>query len=203
VENLKHTGTKMGRPRAFDEDAAVDAAMRVFWQKGYEGTSLDDLTEAMGINRSSLYSTFSDKETLFRRVVQRYQSGPLCFLPKALAEPNARAVIEALLRSTVRFLADSSHPPGCLSMQGGMACGSGNQDVQTAMIEWRTAGLRQLQKRMQRAKAEGDLPKNVDPKDLARVVMILMNGLSVQAVNGATSAEMNRAIELAMRSLPL
>ena len=193
----------MGRPRQFDEDAALDAAMRVFWQKGYEGTSLDDLTEGMGINRSSLYSTFGDKQSLFRKVVQRYQSGPLCFLPKALAEPSARAVTEALLRSSVKFFADPSHPPGCLSMQGGMACGSGNEDVQQAMIEWRTAGLLLLQKRMQRAKAEGDLAKNVDPKDLARLIMILMNGLSVQAVNGATSAEMNRAVELALRSLPL
>ncbi len=203
MEKASHTAAKMGRPRQFDEDAALDAAMRVFWQKGYEGTSLDDLTEAMGINRSSLYSTFGDKQRLFRKVVQRYQSGPLCFLPKALAEPSARAVTEALLRLSVKFFADPSHPPGCLSMQGGMAYGSGNQDVQKVMIEWRTSGLTQLQQRMQRAKAEGDLEKDVNPKDLARLIMILMNGLSVQAVNGATPAEMTRAVELALRSLPL
>lgn len=192
----------MGRPREFDESSAVNAAMRVFWEKGYEGASLDDLTEAMGINRSSLYSTFGDKEGLFRRVIEQYKSGPLSFLPAALAEPSARRVVEALLRSSVRFLADPNHPRGCLSVQGAMACGTGNEEVQQQMVEWRSQGLLQLQRRMQRAKAEGDLSRDVDPKDLARLVMILMNGLSVQAVNGATAAEMNRAIELALRSLP-
>jgi AcrR family transcriptional regulator len=203
VEESSANSVKMGRPREFNEDAAVDAAMRVFWEKGYEGTSLDDLTQAMRINRSSLYSTFGDKESLFRRVIARYQSGPLCFLPNALAEPGARAVVEALLRFTVKFLIDPSHPRGCLSLQGGMACGSGNEDVQQAMVDWRSHGLLLLRKRMQRAKAEGDLPKDVDPNDLARLVMILMNGLSVQAVNGATPAEMNRAVTLALKSLPL
>src|SRR5215469_5226807 len=129
---------KMGRPREFSETATLDAAMRVFWEKGYEGTSLDDLTQAMRINRSSLYSTFGDKESLFRRVIARYQSGPLGFLPNALAEPGARAVVEALLRSTVKFLVDPSHPRGCLSLQGGMACGSENEDVQQAMVDWRS-----------------------------------------------------------------
>jgi AcrR family transcriptional regulator len=203
VQKPNANSVKMGRPREFNEDAAVDAAMRVFWEKGYEGTSLDDLTQVMQINRSSLYSTFGDKESLFRRVIVRYQSGPLCFLPNALAEPGARAVVEALLRSTVKFLVDPSHPRGCLSLQGGMACGSGNEDVQQAMVDWRSQGLLQLRKRMQRAKAERDLPKHVDPNDLARLVMILMNGLSVQAVNGATQAEMNRAVTLILKSLPL
>jgi AcrR family transcriptional regulator len=203
VEKASATCAKKGRPREFDEDAAVDAAMRVFWQKGYEGTSLDDLTEAMGINRSSLYSTFGDKETLFRQAIARYQSGPLSFLARALAQPTARAVVDDLLRSSVKFLVDPTHPRGCLSLQGGMACGAGNENVKRAMVDWRSQGLLQLQKRMQRAKSEGDLAKDVYPKDLARLIMILMNGLSVQAVNGATSAEMNRAIELAMKSLPL
>ena len=203
MEKSNANSVKMGRPREFDEDAAVDAAMRVFWEKGYEGTSLDDLTQAMRINRSSLYSTFGDKESLFRRVIARYQSGPLGFLPNALAEPGARAVVEALLRSTVKFLVDPSHPRGCLSLQGGMACGSGHEDVQQAMVDWRSHGLLLLRKRMQRAKTEGDLPKDMDPNDLARLVMILMNGLSVQAVNGATPAEMNGAVRLALKSLPL
>jgi len=203
VEKSKVTYAKTGRPREFDEDAAVDAAMGVFWQKGYEGTSLDDLTEAMGINRSSLYSTFRDKQTLFQRVIARYQSGPLSFLSDALARPTAREVVESLLRSGVKFFVDPTHPPGCLSMQGGMACGSGNENIQQTMVEWRTQGLHLLQKRMQRAKAEGDLAKDVNPRDLARLVMVLMNGLSVQSVNGASAPEMNRAVELALKSLPL
>ena len=193
----------MGRPRSFREEDALDAAMRVFWEKGYEGTSLDDLTSAMRINRSSLYSTFGDKETLFRTVIDRYKAGSMSFVSEALNLKTTQAVVEALLRMSVKFLGDPSHPPGCLSIQGGVACGSGNEEAKQAMIDWRKAGLALLQKRLQRARAEGDLRKGVDPKDLARLVMIMMNGLGIQAVNGATAEEMNRAMDLALRSLPL
>ena len=203
MEPAKDNSARMGRPRNFREEEALNAAMRVFWQKGYEGTSLDDLTRAMKINRSSLYSTFGDKETLFRRVIEQYSAGPVSFISRALNLNTVREVVEALLRMSVKFLGDPSHPAGCLSIQGGVACGSGNEKVKQAMVSWRRSGLALLQKRLQRARAEGDLKKEVDPKDLARLVVILMNGLGIQAVNGATPAEMNRAVDLALRSLPL
>ncbi len=194
---------KMGRPREFDEAAALDAAMRVFWARGYEGASMDDLTAAMGINRSSLYSSFGDKEALFRKVVARYQQGPMAFFGDALKEPTARRVVEVLLRGTVKFLADSTHPKGCLSLQGGLTCGLGAEGITQAMVDWRNGGLLMVQQRMQRAHAEGDLPKHVSPKDFARYVVILINGLGVQSVNGATATEMDRAVKLALKSLPL
>lgn len=194
---------RMGRPREFDERAALDAAMRVFWEKGYEGTSLDDLTAAMGINRSSLYSTFGDKETLFGRVMAHYGQGQMRYVHEALELAEPRAVITALLLRTVEFLSDPGHPNGCLSLQGGLACGTGVESVRKAMIQWRTGVLVALQKRLQRAKHEGDLPGDVDPKDLARYVVVLLNGLAVQAANGATRAEMKRAVELALRTLPV
>ncbi len=199
----KTATAKLGRPRAFNEDAALDAAMRVFWEKGYEGTSLDDLTAAMGINRSSLYSAFGDKQALFEKTMARYSAGPMAFLLEALNQPTARAVIQSLLRSVVEFLSDPSHPKGCLSLQGGLACGSGAEEIKQSMIEWRRGAIAELERRLKRAKVEGDLARDVDPKDLARYVAILMNGLGVQAVNGATRSEMNRAVELALRSMPL
>jgi AcrR family transcriptional regulator len=177
--------------------------MRVFWEKGYEGTSLDDLTEAMGINRSSLYSSFGDKEALFRRVIARYADVPMGFFWQALKLPSARAVVEALLRGTVEFLADPTHPRGCLSLQGGLACGTGVERVKRAMVDWRKRGLQAIQKRLQRAKEEGDLPRDADPRDLGRYISVVTNGLAVQAANGATSPEMKRAVELALRSMPL
>ena len=197
----QHQCAKIGRPRAFAEEEALESAMRVFWEKGYEGTSLDDLTAAMGINRSSLYSAFGDKQALFEKAMARYSSGEMLFVRAALAQPTARKVIESLLRSTVDFLADPSHPKGCLSLQGGMACGSGAEDIRQRMIDWRKGAALQIQKRLQRARAEGDLGKDVDPKDLARYVVVVMNGLGVQAVNGATRAEMNRAVDLALRAI--
>src|ERR1700720_2464784 len=111
---------KMGRPRGFDTTAALDAAMRVFWEKGYEGATLADLTDAMGINRSSLYASFGDKEALFRIAIARYAEGPAAYLKKALQEPPVRAVEEALLRGALELLTDPSHPRGCLSVQGAL-----------------------------------------------------------------------------------
>ena len=203
MQSEKDNPARMGRPRNFREEDALDAAMRVFWAKGYEGTSLDDLTKAMKINRSSLYSTFGDKEALFRKVIEQYRTGPMSFLSDALKLKTAQEVVEALLRMSVKFLGDPGHPPGCLSIQGGVACGSGNEKVKQAMVDWRKAGLSRLQKRLQRARAEGDLREGIDPRDLARLIVIVMNGLGVQAVSGATLAEMNRAVDLALQALPL
>jgi AcrR family transcriptional regulator len=196
------TAAKMGRPRGFVEDVALEAAMRVFWEKGYEGATLADLTEAMGINRSSLYASFGDKDALFRMAIARYAEGPAAYLKKALQEPTARAVVEALLRGSLELLTDPSHPRGCLSVQGALACGSDAEPVKQAMIEWRKQGESGIQKRLQRARAEGDLAKDVNPGDLARYISTVLTGLGVQAANGSTKTEMARVVDLALRSMP-
>lgn len=197
------TAPKMGRPREFSETEALAAAMRVFWEKGYEGTSLDDLTHAMGINRSSLYSTFGDKESLFRQVISLYGEQQLIFISDALGQPSARKAIEALWRNAVKFLSDSTHPRGCLSLQGGLTCGSGMENVKKTMVDWRKSALAPIERRLHRARTEGELPVNVNPKDLARYVLIVMNGLSIQAANGASKEDMNAAVDIALRSIPI
>jgi AcrR family transcriptional regulator len=193
---------KMGRPLGFAESEALEAAMRVFWEKGYEGSTLADLTEAMGINRSSMYATFGDKETLFRLAFARYAEGPAAYAREALKQPTARAVVEELLRGALEMLTDPSHPRGCLSVQGALACGSYAQPMKQAMIEWRRQGESEIQKRLQRARRDGDLDKDVDPGDLARYVSTLLTGLAVQAANGSTKAEMTRVVDMVLRSLP-
>ncbi len=202
MARVKTKSEKMGRPRAFEAETALDSAMKVFWEKGYEGTSLDDLTEAMGINRSSLYSSFGDKQTLFQKVIERYKSGPMAFLSEALAQPTARQSIESLLRSIVDFLADPSHPKGCLTLQGGMACGTGAEEIKQTMIDWRKGVTQPILRRLQQAQSDGDLGRDVNVKDLARYIVVVMNGLGVQSVNGATRSEMNRTVNLALRALP-
>src|ERR1700693_157067 len=102
----KPTAAKMGRPRGFAENAALEAAMRVFWEKGYEGSTLGDLTGAMGINRSSIYATFGDQEALFRLPMVRYAEGPAAYVRQALEQPTVRAVVEALLRGALEMLTD-------------------------------------------------------------------------------------------------
>jgi AcrR family transcriptional regulator len=193
---------KMGRPLGFAENEALEAAMRVFWEKGYEGSTLADLTEAMGINRSSMYATFGDKEALFRLAIARYTEGPAAYAREALKQPTARAVVEALLRGALELLTDPSHPRGCLSVQGALACGSHAEPVKQAMIEWRRQGESHIQKRLQRARREGDLAKDVDPGDLARYISTVLTGLAVQAANGSTRAEMTRLVDMVLRSLP-
>src|SRR5215470_3064206 len=110
----------MGRPREFDVDQALERALQVFWRKGYEGASLPDLTEAMGINRPSLYAAFGNKEGLFRAVVERYVEGAASCVRQALEQSTARAVAEALLAATIDVVTDSKNPRGCLLVQGAL-----------------------------------------------------------------------------------
>src|SRR5262245_28573236 len=113
----------MGRPREFDAEEALERALYVFWRKGYEGASLSDLTEAMGINRPSLYAAFGNKEELFRKALDRYADGPAAFNRQALESKTARGVVECLLRGTAESVTDPCHPAGCLAVQGALSCG--------------------------------------------------------------------------------
>src|ERR1700716_4542058 len=115
---LKTAPTQRGRPRAFDPDAALERAMRVFWAKGYEGASLSNLTRAMRINRPSLYGAFGNKQQLFRKVLDRYMDGPVGYFGKALAAPKARDVVEQIFRGTIRMAENRRVPAGCLLVQG-------------------------------------------------------------------------------------
>src|ERR1700726_652134 len=118
------TSAPLGRPRAFDPDAALERAMHVFWAKGYEGAALSDLTRAMRINRPSLYAAFGNKEQLFRKVLDRYANGPLAYFGEALAAPKARDVIEQIFFGAARMAGDPRLPSGCLMVQGALAVGN-------------------------------------------------------------------------------
>lgn len=191
-----------GRPRNFDMDQALDQALRVFWEKGYEGTSLPDLTEAMGINRPSLYAAFGNKEELFRKALDRYETGPTAFVARALEEPTARQVADRLLKEGINMVTHPDHPGGCLAVQGALVCGDDAQPIREELERRRKAGEVMIRKRFQRAKAEGDLPADVEPNDLARYVTTVMRGLAVQAAGGATRKELLRVAELAMQAWP-
>jgi AcrR family transcriptional regulator len=192
------TGGKIGRPRGFDEDAALEAAMRVFWEKSYEGATMADLTEAMGINRSSMYAAFGDKEALFRRVIVRYREGPLTYIRRAVELPTLQAVVEALLYGTVEFLSNPDNPRGCLSVQGAIACGSVSKPIQQVMVEWRKTNENFIKTRIQNAQRRGELASGMNAADFTRYLSSVMSGLAVQAANGATGAEMKRVAGIAL-----
>jgi len=193
--------SKAGRPRGFSEADAIEAAMRVFWQKGYEGASLSDLTEAMGINRSSMYAVFGDKEALFIRALAHYDEGPLAHVPRALKQPTAKAFVTELLQSAALFLSDPSHPPCCLSLQG-LATADDCEPVRTAMNTWRKAGEQTIKARLQRARTEGDLPKTVNPGEIASYLCTFWGGLAVQAATGTSRTGLLRNVDLFLKSLP-
>jgi AcrR family transcriptional regulator len=135
----KETEKKMGRPISFDKEAALDAAMRAFWERGYEGTSIARLTEAMGLNPPSIYAAFGDKKSLFQLAAERYADGPAQYQAKALREPSLEGVIKALFRNTVEFLTDPGHPAGCMTLTGAMASGV---DADSPRISWLRFGDR-------------------------------------------------------------
>ena len=191
-----------GRPREFDVDEALDRALRVFWRKGYEGTSLLDLTRAMRINRPSLYAAFGNKEALFRKVLERYAEGPAAYVRAALDEPTARAVAERLLGGPLDLLTDPRNPRGCLLVQGALACGAAAESVRRELVARRAATEAAVRRRLERARAEGDLPADADPADLARYVMTVLRGMAVQAAGGASREELRRVVDLALRAWP-
>jgi AcrR family transcriptional regulator len=192
----------LGRPRAFDRDQALDRALDVFWRKGYEGASLCDLTEAMGINPPSLYAAFGNKEELFRKALDRYMEKHAGVLREMLARPRARDGIAALLSSTADALTDKSSPPGCLLVQGIAGCGDHTQCIRDQLSAKRAANEKTIRERLKRAKAEGELPDDADPRALARYVATVTQGMAVQAAGGATRAELRCIAETAMAAWP-
>lgn len=192
-----------GRPREFDADEVLDKALMAFWQRGFEGTSISDLTEAMGINRPSLYAAFGNKENLFRLALDRYaELGPWAGFKDALSEPTAKRVAETLLLSAARGLTDPCHPAGCLAVQGAMSCSEASEAIKNELCSRRAAGEAELRQRFERAKAEGDLQPDSDPAALARYVSTLLQGMSVQAAGGASQQDLLGVVEMTFKSWP-
>jgi AcrR family transcriptional regulator len=191
-----------GRVRQFDADDALDRALEVFWARGYEGATLPELTAAMGINRPSLYAAFGNKEQLFHKALDRYQTGPQSFVGEALQKPTARAVAEATFAGFVRMQRDRSRPRGCMIVSGALACSEEAEPVRRELARLRQATVAALQKRFERGVREGDLPGGTDCATLARYVATVMNGLAVQAASGATEKELRQVAAVAMRAWP-
>jgi AcrR family transcriptional regulator len=192
----------MGRPREFDPDQALDIALQVFWRRGYEGASMADLTEAMGITKPSLYAAFGNKEELFRKALDRYVDGPGGYVQVALAKPTAREVVEHLLVEAADAVTDPDHPPGCLAVQGALTCGEAAESIKQELMTRRANGERNLRQRFERAIAEGDVSKEADAADLARYISAILQGMAVQAAGGASREQLHKIAHMTLRTWP-
>jgi AcrR family transcriptional regulator len=156
----------------------------------------------MGINRPSLYAAFGDKEALFRKALDRYFEGPAAYLREALKEPTAHAVVERLLLRAAKLQTAPGNPPGCLTVQGALACGRIAEPIRQELIKRREEVEAALRRRLKRARSEGDLPRESNPADLARYVATVILGMAVQAAGGASRGELERVARTALRSWP-
>ncbi|MFE6841201.1 TetR/AcrR family transcriptional regulator [Streptomyces sp. NPDC057686] len=190
-----------GRPRSFDRDAALDQAMLAFWERGYEGTSISDLTASLGISAPSLYAAFGDKRKLFDEVVVVYGGRYAEFAAVALAEePTARAGLRRVLREAAGIYTDPAHPPGCLVISA--AVNTTSQEVARALRERRNASLELFVRRIRADVAAGALPAGTDAQALGRYALAVLVGMSQQSRDGASREELEAVAELAMAAWP-
>jgi AcrR family transcriptional regulator len=187
----------MGRPRSFCKTQALQSAMQVFWRKGYEGTTITDLTKAIGINSPSLYAAFGSKKELFQAVVVHYDAQLNAFMDEVLAAARARDVATLLLQGVASLVTDTkgNNPPGSLLVQSGMSCS--DSTIPAVIARHRARWEKILCERFSRAQAEGDLSAATDPSGLARYIMAVAIGMSVLATEGASREDLLAMAEMA------
>lgn len=193
---------EMGRHRQFNEDEALAAALSVFWQKGYEGTSLEDLTQATGVARPGLYAAFGNKQQIFIKALDLYDSRYMGFMREALNEPTSHRVVERILRESAGVQTASAEHLGCLGLNGALACSDDAEPIRRELIRRRSATQLALSQRLEQAQREGDLPPSVDCATLATFVMTLSQGMAVQAKAGASRQMLEALVDHALSSWP-
>jgi AcrR family transcriptional regulator len=192
--------TPPGRPRSFDRQIALRQAMDVFWALGYEAATLAGLQEAMGgITAPSFYAAFGSKEALFREAVELYSSTLGAPMLNALAEGrSARASVEALLRSAVRAFRKPGKPRGCMLVLAAMNSGGDNRGIAEFLRKLRARRRRAIEHRLRRAIKEGELPATLDAPALASFYATVIDGLAIQARDGAPRKALEFAVQSAM-----
>ena len=191
-----------GRPREFCVDQALASALAVFWSKGYDGASMADLTEAMGITKPSLYAAFGNKEALFHKALDLYEEEKLSYTREALQQPTARAVAEYYMRGAIDNATSDCTMKGCLGVISATACGAEAESIKGDVIKRRASSQAALLQRFQQAQRDGDLPGHIDPESLCSYLYAILQGLSVQAGSGATRIELERVVDTSLLMWP-
>lgn len=203
LDGMKITAPRRGRPREFDPDQALSSALQIFWRLGYEGASLADLTEAMGITKPSLYACFGNKEALFHKALDLYERDKLRYMRSALQEPTARAVTERLLHGTLAIQTGSDDPRACLGVMSMVACTTHAESIKGDVVARQASSTKALAERFARARDEGDLPPDLEPQALATFVLAIMQGMGVQAGAGASTGQLQQLVDVTLRLWPV
>lgn len=191
-----------GRPREFDLDEALSAALRVFWRNGYEAASMTELTAAMGITKPSLYAAFGNKEALFHKALDLYEREKLAYMTSALEAPTARGVAERLLRGALAIQTSNCDPKGCLGVISVAACGIEAESIKAEVVKRRASSEAAIIRRFERAIAEGDVPEGLTAPALVRFLIALMQGLALQGGSGATCSELEQLVDTSLAVWP-
>jgi TetR/AcrR family transcriptional regulator, copper-responsive repressor len=202
MKNTSATSTR-GRPRQFDREKALAAAMRLFWEHGFAGTSMSDLQAAMNINPPSLYAAFGDKRALFEASIDHYQAGCGSFAVRALAEEiTARAAIERLLREAAQIFSDPALPHGCMVVCSAINGTPDDEPIQLSLQKKRKQSEQMIRKRIERGIADGDVLADCDAVSLASYVTTVFQGLSIQARDGANKKTLDAVVKRSMQAWP-
>lgn len=191
-----------GRPRSFDKDVALQVALGLFWERGYEGTSVAELVNAMGVTPPALYAAFGSKEGLYREVLELYFSGAGFDPSIYFGLPTAHAVVERFLREAAAAYSSPAHARGCMVATGMLGHAPEHKGIAAHMTQLRKVAREALEERFRAARKAGDLPKDADPAALAGFYFTVLQGMSVQAQDGASKSQLLRIGEAALRALP-
>ena len=200
---MNQTVKKKGRPLSFDRDEALQKVMLLFWQHGYEATSLNDITTALEVKPSSIYSAFGDKKKLFLDAVGLYLSGPITsetIIKQALSAYDAA---QELLRVSAIGFTGTNTPPGCLLASSAISCSDAANDVKLELAAIRRGIEERLRIKILQSIAQKQLPENTDAEGLAAMTMAVIQGMSTLARDGATREKLIHIGEMAMRVWPV
>lgn len=202
VVALEPAAPSRGRPRQFCPDKALTAALQVFWTRGYEGASMAELTEAMGITKPSLYACFGNKESLFCKALDLYERDKLAYVKNAMSAPTAKGVAEQMLRGSLALQTGTNDPRACLGVISSVACTTFDESIRDEVMARRASSDQVTIERFRRAQEEGDLPDGVTPEALASYLMAVMQGMGVQASSGACHEQLAQLVETTLAFWP-
>jgi AcrR family transcriptional regulator len=191
-----------GRPRAFDRNQALERAMELFWRHGYESVSLTELTQALRIAPPSIYAAFGSKAGLYREALDLYQQRQEDLHKLLDAAGPVKPIIARFMKAAVRAMTNPGSPTGCMVSSGMFACAAAHHSEAEATAEHRKNFAESLRKRLQRARSEGDLAESAQPAVLARYLAAVLQGVSMQARDGASRRELDAIVDQALQAWP-